>query len=102
MQINIRQGDIRLKSINAIPEGAKVLKDKILAYGEVTGHTHRFLEPKNIDRYEDAGKTYLRVRVATPLVHEEHNTLIIPVGDYEQIQEREYDYPNDDIRAVVD
>ena len=99
---DIRQGDIRLKPIATIPTKAKKLKDKILAYGEMTGHTHRFQEPKNIDRYEHDGKTYLQVRVATPLVHEEHATLIIDPGFYEQIGEREYSYEEDEMRKVVD
>jgi len=98
----VRQGDIKLERIESIPKGAKILKDKILAYGEITGHTHRFKEPKNIERYEFGENTYLRVYADTPLIHEEHNTLIIPVGDYKQEQEREYSYEDADARIVID
>ena|SRR5258708_29180588 len=98
----IRQGDVLLKQIKTIPTNAKKLKDKVLAYGEVTGHSHRFEDPENIDRYEYEGKTYLQVYNPTPLIHEEHNPLIIPVGDYEQIQEREYNYIEESMKKVVD
>lgn len=98
----IRQGDVVMIPIKRIPENAKKLKDKIMAYGEVTGHTHRFIEPKNIDRYELDGKLYLQVRVSSTIIHEEHNPLIIPVGDYQQIQEREYSYEDEEMKKVID
>jgi len=97
-----RHGDILLKQIESLPSNAKMLKDKVLAYGEVTGHSHRFQEPENIDHYEYEGKKYLLVRVATPLIHEEHLPQIILPGIYEQIQEREYSYEDEDARVVVD
>jgi hypothetical protein len=98
----IRQGDVLLKQIAKIPNGAQKLKNKILAYGEITGHTHRFEEPKNIDRYEYEGKTYLQVYSPTPLIHEEHQEIIVPIGDYQQIQEREYNYIDEEMQKVVD
>lgn len=97
-----RQGDIRLKPIGKLPENAKKLEDKTLAYGEVTGHSHRFLEPDNVDRYELEGRLYLQVYSPTPLIHEEHNKQIILPGTYEQIAEREHDYIEESARTVID
>lgn len=113
----IRQGDVLLQRIDKLPEGVKALKDKILAYGEVTGHSHRFVDSKNINRYELDKKLYLEVLKPTLLTHEEHNLwkmwnqaiggytpyngVILP-GVYEQIQEREWDYISEEQKKVID
>lgn len=101
-KLPIRQGDVLMIPINGIPTGAKILKDKTMAYGEITGHTHRFSEPQNIERYELDGKLYLQVRVPSTIIHEEHNPLIIPVGDYQQIEEREYSYEDEEMKRIID
>lgn len=98
----VRHGDVLLKQIESLPTTAKKLKDKVLAYGEVTGHRHQFSDPTAIDRFSDADKLYLQVYTPTPLSHEEHNTLIIDPGIYEQVQEREYDPFIESARQVVD
>lgn len=98
----IRHGDVCLKPITTLPKGAKQLKDKVLAYGEVTGHKHQFGNPSNIDRYELDGRLYLQVYTPVPLNHEEHETLIIDPGIYEQIAEREYDPFIESARTVID
>jgi hypothetical protein len=100
--MNYRQGDIGLFSIDSIPEKAKKLKDKTLAYGEVTGHSHRFEDENLIERFAYKNKTYLQVFNSVPLVHEEHKPLIIEKGIYEQIQEKEYSPFDEAIRKVVD
>lgn len=97
-----RHGDVLLKQIKELPKGSKILKDKVLAYGEVTGHKHQFADPKLIDRYTDGDSLYLQVYQPVPLNHEEHNTLIIDPGIYEQITEREYDPFLESIRTVID
>jgi len=97
-----RQGDILLKEIEKLPENKKILKDKVLAYGEVTEHSHRFERSENIDRFEYERKLYLQVYQPTPLIHEEHNPIIILPGIYEQIQEREYDYIDNELKKVID
>lgn len=97
-----RQGDVKLKPINQIPKGAKLLEDKTLAYGEHTGHSHRFIVNADIDRYEYEGKKYLLVHALTPLIHEEHNYQIIEPGMYEQETETEYDYIEESRKTVID
>lgn len=97
-----RHGDVLLKETARIPKGAKPLKDKVLAYGEVTGHSHRFENPGEIERYQFEDRLFLSVLKPSKLVHEEHKPLLIDGGMYEQIQEREYDYAEEEMRAVVD
>ncbi len=98
----VRQGDVLLKQIDKLPEKVKKLEDKVLAYGEITGHSHRLENPENIERYTDGEKLYLQVFQPTPLIHEEHLPQVVLPGVYEQIREREYSYIDQDIRAVVD
>jgi len=97
-----RHGDVLLKQIKVLPENKKELKDKTLAYGEVTGHSHRFEDPAQIKRYAVDGKTYLEVLNTGTLIHEEHKPLIIEKGIYEQIAEREYDPFIESARTVID
>jgi len=104
--IQQQQGDVLLKKIDALPEGAvaKVL-DKghiILAYGEVTGHAHRITDTVNSLFYEKDGKSYLKVNTPVKLTHEEHHTQVIPEGIWEIGIVQEYDYLKDMVRAVVD
>lgn len=97
-----RHGDIRLSRIKALPKDVNKLKHKTLAYGEVTGHSHRFADDRFIDRYSDGERTFLKVTRPSTLIHEEHGPQVILPGLYEQIQEREHDYIEESARAVVD
>lgn len=113
----IRHGDVDLVSVSKIPKEAKLVTSSkdfhkdgfVLAYGEVTGHRHllktgkqqiestdpaireMFVEGK-VKVYEtEKGVRYVQVLAPTPLVHEDHRTLVIPEGIYEQKQEVEED-----------
>src|SRR5262245_19691074 len=98
-----RQGDVLLKPIAVLPKNLKSVTDKTLAYGEHTGHSHRFADPSLVGLYAAAdGMRYLEVFQNADFVHEEHGPHIIEKGFYKQIQEREYDYFEEDMRAVVD
>lgn len=100
--MKIRQGDILLIKIKALPKEIEKLTDKVLAYGEATGHSHRFNNPSLVDRYTADGKLYLQVYQPATIIHEEHHEQVILPGVYEQIQEREYDYVEESMRQVVD
>lgn len=100
MKLN-RHGDVLLVKIDSIPKGAKPLEDKVLAYGEITGHTHRFVNA-DIERYEYEGVKYLQVFNPTPLIHEEHKYQIIEPGMYRQEQENEWDYIENARKLAVD
>lgn len=106
----IRQGDVLLIAIDAIPAGAKDVtpEDRIvLAHGEVTGHAHALYEP--LTKTKPAGKArawdagaerFLQVVTETPVRHEEHGHIPVPPGNYKIVQQREYS--PEAIRNVAD
>ena len=99
-----RQGDVLIVPINQIPKDVKPIpldNDRIvLAYGEVTGHAHAIKSKTTSFWTTDAGKRYLQVKVQALLKHEEHSEIVLPAGDYEVFQQREY--TPEAIRNVAD
>ena len=99
-----RQGDVLIRQVDLIPEGGKQEKRDnkriVLAYGEVTGHTHA-IHNKNVFMVVVNDNRYLKVLEPSELVHEEHDTIHIPIGNYEVIRQREYDDENE-FRVVAD
>lgn len=100
-----RQGDVLIMEVEKLPEEElkPVPPDKgrnILAYGEVTGHSHALMEKDCTLTETKAGARYLSVPVEAPLRHEEHDTINIPAGIYRIIQQVEYQ--KEFIRPVVD
>lgn len=95
----VRQGDVLLIPVEAIPENTKAVKrDRgrvILAYGEATGHAHTITEEGvrlvTSEQAEEL-RTWLLVETAEPvqLQHDEHDTLTIAPGRYEVRIQREY------------
>lgn len=94
----IRQGDVALVSVRAIPKDAVEQKIEgrklILALGEATGHHHRFEfldQTQNIKLYVAAGGArYLDVSAPSDLLHEEHSTARVPAGKWLLPQQVEY------------
>ncbi len=86
-----RQGDVSIIAVKEMPRKTKrVQGEPILARGEVTGHAHRIVEGK-VRLYQLAGILYLRVlSEVAKLYHEEHADIILPRGDYQIRQQREY------------
>ena len=93
----IRQGDVLLVRVKAIPkdaieqpiEGTKLT----LAYGEVTGHHHRFEfmdTSYNVKLYSKGGDRYLDVSAPLALLHEEHSTAKVPAGKWMIPQQVEF------------
>lgn len=103
-----RQGDVLIRTIDAIPNGAKDVtpKDRIvLAYGEVTGHAHAIApdEAREFSLADAAGvvRRFLKVVGGEAIVrHEEHAAIPLPTGLYEIVIQREY-HP-EAIRNVAD
>jgi hypothetical protein len=97
-----RHGDVLLRSIIELPKGLKVLSKPVVAEGTVTGHTHRFKESKVRVYKSKDNKLYVvnTLKIAN-LIHEEHNTIKIPKGIYEVIEQREYDLL-EGVRTVLD
>jgi hypothetical protein len=90
-----RQGDIFFRSISKLPEKANLNKktDAILAYGEVTGHSHSVTTPiSDCESYVDEnGDIYIRSDKEMNVGHDEHNTIILPANEWICVtRQREY------------
>ena len=91
-----RQGDIFFKTAKAVPSTVKPHKTNILAYGEVTGHSHKIMSPSisEMDSFVDEnGDIYVR-SMDCPIVvgHDEHNIITLPQGEWICVsRQREYD-----------
>lgn len=86
-----RQGDILIREVEQIPESAKKLNRAELAYGEVTGHSHRIEDITAAELLEDGDSIYMAVTAGGGVVikHEEHAAQHIPAGSYEIVQQVE-------------
>jgi hypothetical protein len=103
-----RQGDVLIRECPEPPAiSTDVARDKgavVLAYGEVTGHSHAIHNPK-VKLFRDSGNgasTFLTVAdpAGADLQHEEHATINLPAGNYEITIQREYS--PEAIRNVAD
>lgn len=104
----IRQGDVALVRVRSIPKEAleqpATGKKLILAYGEATGHHHRFEfmdTSHNVKLHATAGGVrYLNVSAHADLLHEEHATARVPAGKY--LLPSQVEYTPAELRRVVD
>lgn len=105
-----RQGDVVISKINTIPEiELKEKEDLILAEGEVTGHYHKIVDGKvKLMVAAAATKAMFEVMILrvlsdqATLFHDEHESIILTMGDYEIKQQREWDWFNNEARRVLD
>lgn len=99
-----RQGDVLFKRVDSIPEGGKVRKSGHILEGEATGHIHKVAESQLTEaEVLDCGAgLFMSVSAegGVSIVHEDHNTLILPPGNYEIVRQREYS--PEAIRNVMD
>jgi hypothetical protein len=86
-----QQGDVIIKPVTVIPDGANPVGGRVLAEGEATGHKHQ-AEAEDVLLFMHAGTLYMRVPSGTRIVHEEHKELDVPPGDYLVGKVREYDH----------
>ncbi|MBC7929517.1 MAG: hypothetical protein H7Z38_03020 [Rubrivivax sp.] len=96
-----QQGDVTIKPVAAIPDGANPSDGRVLAEGEATGHKH-LAEAEDALLFMHDGTLYMRVPSGTRVVHEEHRALDIPPGDYLIGTVREYDHFAEEARRVTD
>ena len=101
-----RQGDILLIPVdrNTTKYGEQIPPEAervILALGEATGHAHA-LSAKLAVLYAIANSTdrLLRTKPGALLVHEEHDNIPLPEGDY--IVRRQREYTPEKIKPVTD
>jgi hypothetical protein len=98
-----RQGDVVLTRIEALPSGKKsVRKNGVLAYGEVTGHSHAIHEGQ-AEVLEMPDGLFLSVSESgVSIGHQEHGTINVPPGLYSVGIKTEFDYFEKAIRQVQD
>ena len=87
----VRQGDVMLFKVAALPKGAKEVEtigDVILAFGEVTGHAHRIkreqTEKPSARLFDLGAERYLQIAERVALTHEEHSSIFLEAGVYRQ------------------
>ena len=93
MENMIRQGDVLLKRVDALPEGTKKLATMTVAYGEVTGHAHKVeVDAGDAMLVEDGqGGMFVCVKGNATLKHDEHAPIKLESGNYKVVIQREYD-----------
>jgi len=90
-----RQGDIFF-TVVAKPKnlhGMKIHDSRILAFGEVTGHSHALKEGSAVQRYVNAGgDIYLFSEEETSVGHDEHSDIKLPANKWIKVtRQREFD-----------
>ena len=105
-----RQGDVLFCPIDSVPTGqAKKRSNGTVAYGEVTGHSHRLAELDSAEVLEIGTELYVRVsdsgvsivgELGATFIHEEHGPITLPPGAYRVQIQREYS--PEEIRDVAD
>lgn len=97
-----QQGDVILEVIEKLPTFNLKNHDKILAKGEVTGHTHRVdLADVNVLMAED-GTLYCEAKEEFTVIHEEHKPLTLPKGTYKIRKVLEYDHFAEESKSAQD
>jgi hypothetical protein len=91
----LRQGDVLLRPIEALPEKHSPVKERedgkiIVALGEATGHKHEVVG-EGVEFVKSGARQFLVATMeGTTLVHDEHASIEIPVGTHEIVRQREY------------
>lgn len=87
----LQQNKIKRSDFKKLP-----IEGVVVAEGEITGHKHTVIadpsEQTDIRIAQDEKGYYLKVIKGNALVtHEEHKTIVLPIGDYQIIRQVEYD-----------
>lgn len=93
----VQQGDVLVKSVKEIPDGARKLKTDLLFKGR--NHHHRL---KGKFAILKAGEKLFVKSSGATLFHEEHKDIKVPAGLYELDIVREYDHLLEESRRVID
>ena len=98
-----RQGDVLIVEVRSIPKDAKDITPEgplVLAFGEVTTHSHAIYETKKARLLDVQAERYLQVVSEATLRHEEHGAIVLREGRYQQaFQTEEF---GEEVRAVAD
>ena len=83
-----RQGDVMFVSCDGIPSGAKRLsldRDHAVSKSEVTGHRHFLVSDDKPELWDSAGCIFLTSPHLVRLRHDEHGTIYLVKGTYQQV-----------------
>ncbi len=104
----ILHGDVSLKPIKTLPKGLKKIKHTknfVIRHGE-SGHRHVIVLDalQDLDVYinPETSMHFLNVKTPIEISHEEHRTLVIEPGFYEEGAEIEYNPFEKQLQKVVD
>jgi hypothetical protein len=98
-----RQGDVLIfeGGSSAITLSHEEVLDRVLAYGEATGHAHRIVGAgAHLYASSEGGDMVLAVQTSARVVHEEHGAIDLPAGVY--VVRRQREYAPDEVRIVED
>jgi len=84
-----RQGDLLFVQAE-IPQDAEQQDDGVIARGEVTGHMHRISDGAKAVLMVAAAQAYVRAMRDAEIVHDEHNAITLPAGDWQVVRQSEY------------
>lgn len=96
-----QQGDVIIKPVSCIPEGANPVGTRVLREGEATGHAHR-ATGEGVQLFIHGDTLYMRAEGGAEVVHEEHRPITVPPGVYVIGAVREYDHFEEMTRPVFD
>lgn len=97
-----RQGDVLFIEISGLPkEAGKATEQKnpVLVEGEATGHAHRVESLDTAHIFAISTLLYVQAVRETHIVHDEHDTIILPPGNYQVVRQREYVAPDEGNRS---
>ena len=93
-----RQGDIFFETVDQPVRTNNKMNSPVIAYGEVTGHSHKVMSPSlsdpNVDTYVDLNGDIYMLSKVEPIVigHDEHDSVTLPANEWIVItRQREYD-----------
>lgn len=89
-----RQGDLLIeqKRKGSVPATAKKTTDPVLAYGEITGHSHRVVNFDACEMFVDeSGDIFITSEESVVIAHNEHADITLPPGTHCITRQREYD-----------
>ncbi|MFN8437496.1 MAG: hypothetical protein U0V72_07630 [Cytophagales bacterium] len=100
-----RHGDVLIykldQELNNVND--KVIKQLILAEGEVTGHAHRLTGDVEIIQNKPInGEMIFQVNDSAVLSHEEHDKIVLSQGVYLKVNQVEYNPFTDLVKKVMD
>lgn len=102
-KLTAQQGDVLLRKIDQLPDGAKSIKknELVLAEGEVTGHAHRLRKP-GAELFELESRLFVKLVDPATLTHEEHGPITLEPGIWEVGRVQEWHYLSQMARTVAD